>query len=113
MLGELLWFVLIVFLGLVRVSNGGAAEKVNQHKGRKQPSHVRPQRKEIDEDCSFELPEECNEVSTVVRELNAVQNGVRNNWSRNASRAILFRGMSLLENSATLELIYASLEIKI
>lgn len=68
---------MIVFLGLVRVSIGGEAEKVNQRKGRKQPSHVRPQRIEIDEDCSFELPEECDDVRAVVGELNAVQRGVR------------------------------------
>jgi hypothetical protein len=67
----------MVFLGLVRASIGGAAKKVNQHKGRKQPSHVRPERIEIDEDCSFEVSEECNEVSAVVGELNAVQRGVR------------------------------------
>lgn len=66
----------MVFLGLVRVSIGGAAEEVNQRKGRKQPSHVRPQRIEIDKDCSFELPEECDDLSAVVGELNAVQSRV-------------------------------------
>jgi hypothetical protein len=64
----------MVFLGLVRVSIGGAAEEVNQRKGRKK---------------SMRSKVEFVSTEATIR--------------RNASRAILVWGMSLLENSAPLE----------